>query len=364
MTYALLQALVALLLIRGLDLYEREPFTLVAAMAFWGATGAAALAAFGNEVLLRSLSHDVRVVFGAAVFPPLVEEGAKGLALVAAFIVAHWASRHFHTLEVEGPTDGIVYGAAVGLGFAFTEDFFYFVNATYTLGLSSGLDVFVSRRDFFGPTMLHHALFTATFGAALGLATWARGWFARIALPVLGLALAFAMHAVNNGLVELVLVLRYGLADTADWLAQGLGAAEAADLDADAEWAVAFLRVLDYVYIAAFAIAIALWLRQQRRVIREELTDEVGSGLVEPEELAMLPSFWRRSALYRRLLRNGELERWRHLKRIHHELIEFALLKWRLSRTGGDPAKAAMMRRRILAERAAYRAFVHTDPTA
>ena len=38
-TYALLQAVVFLLLIRFLDLYEREPLGVLALMFAWGATG-------------------------------------------------------------------------------------------------------------------------------------------------------------------------------------------------------------------------------------------------------------------------------------------------------------------------------------
>jgi hypothetical protein len=60
--------------------------------------------------------------FGPAIAALLVEEVAKGFALVIAFCLSWWAARRFGFLEFEELTDGIVYGAAVGLGFAFTED--------------------------------------------------------------------------------------------------------------------------------------------------------------------------------------------------------------------------------------------------
>ena len=46
-TYALIQSGVFLLLIRFLDLYEREPLSVLAA---WGATGAVAISLSGNAL--------------------------------------------------------------------------------------------------------------------------------------------------------------------------------------------------------------------------------------------------------------------------------------------------------------------------
>jgi hypothetical protein len=80
MTYAVIQALVVLFVIRLFDAYEREPLSLVVLMAIWGATGAAALALAGNEAVRHVLSPDASIVFGNAVAPPVIEESAKGLA--------------------------------------------------------------------------------------------------------------------------------------------------------------------------------------------------------------------------------------------------------------------------------------------
>jgi RsiW-degrading membrane proteinase PrsW (M82 family) len=125
-------------------------------MVAWGATGAALIALAGNRAVRAMMSDTTRDVFGNAIAPPLVEEAAKGLALLAAVGPIRWIGKRFGTTLFEGVTSGIVYGAAVGLGFAFTEDVFYFVNEAQNQGLQSGLDVFLNRRDFFGPAMLHH----------------------------------------------------------------------------------------------------------------------------------------------------------------------------------------------------------------
>jgi RsiW-degrading membrane proteinase PrsW (M82 family) len=128
----------------------------------------------------------------SAISGPLVEECAKGLALVAAFVLSHWAFERFGFLEFEGVTDGIVYGAAVGLGFAFTEDLLYLWTYTSALGPETGLNAYLGRVDFFGVGQLYHPVYTATLGVRLGLATWSRSWKGRVGFPVLGLAAAIA----------------------------------------------------------------------------------------------------------------------------------------------------------------------------
>src|SRR5205085_2422886 len=110
-------------------------------------------------------------------------------------------------------------------------------------GIDAGFDTFLYRRDFFGPAILHHAVFTAAFGAGLGLATWSTGRVRKIAFPAAGFGLAVLMHAVNNGLVELVLVLKYGVSQTAAWIADPAGLPAAADTAANVQ---RFMRVIDF----------------------------------------------------------------------------------------------------------------------
>ncbi|MGZ8702111.1 MAG: PrsW family glutamic-type intramembrane protease, partial [Gaiellaceae bacterium] len=334
-SYAVIQAIVVLLLIRLLDFYDRQPLGLLAVMAFWGATGAALLALAGNRTVRAMLSEEARVVFGNAIAPPLVEEAAKGLALIVAVGPIRWAGRRFGMNIFEGVTAGMVYGAAVGLGFAFTEDVFYFVNEAQTQGLEGGLDVFVHRRDFFGPAMLHHPLWTAAFGAGLGAAAWTRSPVRKVVYPLLGFTAAVLMHAINNGLVEFVLWLRYGMAQTAAW-ARG----EIVDpaMQDTASTLVTLTNLLDFYILAMFVLAVVLWLRYQRRIIATELEDEVEAGATVD---------------YRALLRTGQLERWRHHRRLRRELVRLALLKWRTRRFGGDWDRVQRLRREI-ATLAAY----------
>ena len=328
-SYAVVQAIVVLLLIRLADPYGREPLGLLAVMVGWGATGAALIALAGNRIVRAMLSDTARDVFGNAIAPPLVEEGAKGLALLAAVGPIRWFGKRLGLTIFEGVTSGMVYGAAVGLGFAFTEDVFYFVNTAQNQGLQSGVDVFLHRRDFFGPAMLHHPLWTAAFGAGLGAAVWTTSRAGKVLFPIAGFAAAVLMHAINNGLVEAVLALRYGLDQTAAWTR-----GEIVDpvLEDTASTLVTVTNLLDLYMVAMFLAAIVLWIRYQRRIIREELADEVDTAVLRPS--------WQ-------LLKEGQFERWRHHRRLQRELATLGLLKWRTKRRGGDWEPVQRLRREI-----------------
>jgi predicted ATPase/RsiW-degrading membrane proteinase PrsW (M82 family) len=345
MTYAVLQAIGVIVVIQLLDPYKRRPASLVVLLAVWGAIGAAALALPLNGAVRRWVPGDARVVFGDALGPPVVEECAKGLALLAAFLVLRRVARRFDTPLFEGVMDGIVYGAAVGLGFGLTEDFFYFVQRARDSGVDEALHIFLDRRDFFGPAMLHHPLFTAAFGAGLGLASWTGSRVRQIGWAALGLTVAIGMHAINNGLVEGVLTVRFGLHAAAAW-EQTLAVTPVVANAGDSMLGV--MRVLDFTYAGAFIAAILLWQRYQRRVLDTELDEEVHSGLIGPEEKERVLRVSRRLPESFRLLRRGLGEQWRVRRRLENELVELALLKWRLRRFGGDWSRVKLGRRRVL----------------
>jgi len=346
--YALIQAMVFLLLIRFLDLYEREPLPVVALMAMWGATGAVALSLVGNRIVLGVLPPIAGEVFGPAISGPLVEEVAKGLALAAVFFISYLVARRFGFMELEGVTDGVVYAAAVGVGFAFTEDLIYLLNAAAKGDLDEGLSEFLSRVDFLRVGQLGHAVYTGVFGAGLGLATWSRGWAGRLGFPLLGLALAMLMHAVHNGLTSFVLVARYGLEYTSSAQSGGIGLPEGLyeQIQATNKAANAATGVAEYVFTALFFTAVVAWLYYQRRVIREELAEEVDLGLLSSQEWEIMPCYLRRTKKYLELLWAGKLERLRLLKRIHGDLVDLAFLKWRASRRGGEGWDQVDRRRR------------------
>ena len=124
--FALIQSVLLLLLIRFLDFYDRKPpLSLLALLFVWGAVGASLISTLGNQVVFELLdyaSHEVEVVFAAAISAPLVEETSKGIAVLAVLVLSHPIARRFGVRMFNGVTNGMVYGAAVGLGFSFGED--------------------------------------------------------------------------------------------------------------------------------------------------------------------------------------------------------------------------------------------------
>jgi hypothetical protein len=162
---------------------------------------------------------------------------------------------------------------------------------------------------------------------------------------LLGLGTAMLGHSIQDGLLTgLLLTIRFGLQDLA-------ASFEAGDLEALGTMAYvadALTLASYFVFAAAFFLALALWVRYQRRVIREELAEEMDAGLISREEWELVPRYRQRSRLYRLLLRSGKLERWRALRRLHQEMVNLALLKRRLKRTGEDDrGRVQRLRRRI-----------------
>lgn len=175
----------ALAAVWWLDRYDREPVWLIALTFLWGAFGAVPLAVVFATLLTGSVGPSVatgwpEAALGLVVTAPLVEEPAKALVLLA---VA--ATRHFDDM-----TDGFVYGAAAGLGFAMIENLLYFHGA---VGDPAGWAGTVLVRTFFSANM--HAAATAVAGAALGWARF-RAPAVRIGAGAGGLALAIDRKSV------------------------------------------------------------------------------------------------------------------------------------------------------------------------
>jgi len=178
--------LVFVAVIRNTARQAREPWRLVLKAFFWGAVFSviiaiifslvlsATLGQVGplNEFLARRL-HDPDVVYlvvGAVIVAPIVEEAAKGLGVRAG------------RPEIQKLLDGLVYGAAAGLGFSATENLFY--------GIARLVEILI--RSF--SSSLLHASSTAVFGYGL-----AKTWLVRRAWAFVPYYLtAVIMHAVFN----------------------------------------------------------------------------------------------------------------------------------------------------------------------
>jgi protease PrsW len=290
-----LQTIVYLLFVRFIDLYEREDFRYVIPVFVWGSTVAVAIALVFNTLIGATLSTLVdrnSASFLTAVFvAPPVEESAKGLALLIAFAVSWAVARSGGGFAFSGVMDGIVYGSAVGFGFSIAEDVLYYAQ-TYQ---EVGNQVFVLRRIGGG---FAHAAFTSLTGIGIGLIPWVRGAFLKILMPVLGLVGAIFLHAAFNFTATLFGPLAYG---------------------------IGFLVLLLY------AVVIVAWLAVERRVIREELREEVGAGTIGVREYELVPTYFARTFYYLGLIFSGRVGEWRRARKVHEAAVDLAFAK-RISR--------------------------------
>src|SRR5215210_5407962 len=229
--FGILQALIYLLFMRAIDLYEREPLRYVVPVFLWGFAVATTASLVFNTLFELTLSSVTSVktasFFTAVTVAPVVEESSKGLALLLIFFIAFLVRRRSGLIEFAGVMDGIVYGSAVGFGFAIAEDILY--------GLQYGPETFLVRRIFGG---FAHASFTALTGIGLGLVPWVHSRILKVVLPLLGLSGAILLHATFNFTATVFGPVGY---------------------------LVLFCVILVYI------IVIFVWLYIERRAIREEL---------------------------------------------------------------------------------------------
>jgi protease PrsW len=308
--FGILQAVIYLLFIRAIDLYEREPLRYVIPVFVWGFAVATTVSLIFNTLFQLTLSSVTSVktasFFTAVVEAPVVEECSKGLALLIIFFIAYLSRRRSGLIEFAGVMDGIVYGSAVGFGFAIAEDLLY--------GLQYGPETFIVRRIFGG---FAHASFTSLTGIGIGLIPWVQSSILKVALPVLGLSGAILLHATFN------------------FLATVFGP-------------VGYLML--FCVFLVYIVIILVWLAIERRAIREELRDEVRAGTITSREYAMLPSYFRTTGYYLGLIFTGRVGTWFRARKLYSTAVDLALAK-RLARRTGSPGsidRVRMLRRKIL----------------
>lgn len=195
---ALLSVVPALLLVGYLwygDPTMREPLEPLA-MTFLLGVVFATLAGFLNTLFLpafQSIPLVGLVLFFFVVVGP-IEEAVKWLA-VRVFA--------YKTSAFSSVVDGVVYGAAAGLGFATIENVAYIVEPlVVTAGTGDGLRYTLqtaTQRAFVGPG---HVIYSAFAGYYLGLAKFNPAH--RGPIVVKGLVVAALLHATYNVLVSVL----------------------------------------------------------------------------------------------------------------------------------------------------------------
>lgn len=240
--------------ILALDRLEPEPPDALVAAFGWGAGVAVLLAMLLNTagldlVWAPMLGSELGMYATAAITAPVVEEILKGAVLVGLL----W----FRRSELNGPTDGIIYGSMVALGFAVVENISY-----YAFAPPGTLALTFTVRGVVSPLL--HPLCTSLTGIGVAAAALRPAGRSRVAPVLAGLVGAMALHSLWNASSA------FGLA--------GLGAA--------------------YLVGVGVLVALAVVLHRDRQrivgLIRAHLPQYQETGVVTP------PDLWMLSALHRR----------------------------------------------------------------
>lgn len=284
-----------------LDRHEKEPAKLLALAFLWGMLPAVIISIFLELGLALPLADGATAdLFADAGVAPIVEESAKALALLA-FLV-------FCFREFDGVLDGIVYGAMIGFGFAFTENLFYVVASVAEEGLGMGVFVLVLRSVIFG---VNHAFFTSLAGAGVGAARLTRRVLVRLLFIVVGWLLAVVFHGMHN--LGTVLAETNGIASLA----------------------ISF--VFDWGGVAILLVVVVLVWRKEQRWLSEELAAEVQTGYLTQDQYAAMTSAGGRQRLLTRTLRERGWSSYRRLGRQYGLFAELAIKKRQVRLLGEEP---------------------------
>jgi RsiW-degrading membrane proteinase PrsW (M82 family) len=305
---ALLPVPVYLALVLFIDRYEPEPLRMIVLTFLWGATIAAFVAIVlntaGEALVSEELGSDVGELYGYSISAPIVEEGAKGLALFGIY--------RFFRREFNGVIDGIVYAALVGLGFAMTENVLYYGRGAAEEGIVGAVSTFVVR-GLMSP--FAHPVFTAMTGIGLGIAVSTRSRTLRTVAPLLGLGAAMALHSLWN-------------------TSAGSGL---------------FLGVYLLIMVPIFvliAVIVVVALRREARVIRSYLR-----GTLPDAEIAALASLQGRRRWRREAKRRGGRRARRAMADLQHGAAELAFLRQQVDRgVIHRDARAAAKEEQLLAQ--------------
>jgi protease PrsW len=300
-------------LIYRLDLYEREPLSLVIGAFAWGALAATALAldaAGWDQLVARVFGQDVAARWGPALTAPVIEELLTGAGVVLICLIGRD--------EIDDVMDGFVYGALCGLGFAVVEDVLYFMAAFGGSpgGVLEGFYVRVVASGLYG-----HVLYTGLTGMGIGYLVSRREDVPtkkRVAVAVALFMAAVLGHAIWNApVLDLGPTPSFSLADR---------------LLLPVDLAVKGLPLLLVV-----VIGVSLARDRERRWLDRSLVSEIGREGISAEEFEILrdPKLRRRalSEMRRRAGRRAAAL----LRRLQREQIDLAMIVSRAP-TPDDPA--------------------------
>ena len=313
----LLYIVPVVLVIRWLDLYEKEPRSLLIGAFLWGGLVALMFSGLGNDawgvVIAKLGGAELASQWSAALTAPVIEEIYKYLGVVVLYLIAR--------AEFDDLIDGFVYGALIGLGFAVAEDIYYFI---FVFGgdIPSVLQGFWIRVVASG--LYGHVTFTGLSG--IGFAYFVTRRFdqplSRRLLVAGGLLLlAMAAHFIwNSPWLDDLPILLYGAFKGLPFL----------------------IGLIVLLYLAR---------RREHAALGEILASEVGQpGLAAPEMDALRDRGSRRAAAKRiRIAAGPDAER--TFKQLQREQVKLALV----ASSVDSPDDAQLVQQRAVCESLRFR---------
>ncbi|GCF07651.1 hypothetical protein KDI_12150 [Dictyobacter arantiisoli] len=302
-------------LVNFIDRYEREPWFLRLAAFLWGAVIAIPPTTFveGYIDTLRSaiLGPQVNKAMDAlfsALNAGITEETVKGLGLLLLFIILRD--------EFDNVTDGIVYGALIGAGFAMVENILYFA------GNPKAFLILLIGRIVLG--WLSHSTFTVCLGIALGYIRHTRVRWQHIVIPLIGYLISVGLHTafdfINFFANSLILTAPANSNIVMFSFLAGIG-----------DYIPPFIAQMVIVYCLIKSLA------HEAAIIREFLTSEVSSGIVTVDEYALLQHSFLRTRIERGVLFHYGMKQWLRVRALYQTEIGLAFRKWHVSM--GDKPK-------------------------
>jgi RsiW-degrading membrane proteinase PrsW (M82 family) len=355
LTIPLAPALGVALVVTALDRYEREPWSLMLGAFLWGALIAIAPALFLERRLIDLLATALTSIglpsglthaASQAMSAGFSEEAIKGAGLIVLMILVRD--------EFDNVTDGILYGALIGAGFAMVENFVYFAVTP-----RADLGVLIFGRVILG--WLSHSTFTAFFGAGLGFAreTRDRRW-QRLA-PLAGFAAAILLHTGFDFVAFEADVLA-----TPDVLAHA--GALFALVTLLAEYVPLFTAQAALLRIALASLA------REAETVREYLASEVLDSVILPDEYLLLQNATLRNTAERAYALEYGPRAWLTARTLYQTMTGLAFRKWHVAM--GDPPKNTPRQpeevyrtrierlRRSLRRQISFRLLAHPQPNA
>lgn len=290
-----------------IDRWEPEPPAYLFAAVLWGGGLAVALTFFLNYVVLIpvfSLLGFDQEVAGTVIGAPLSEEWSKGLGLL---IIVFVAKRHLNN-----PVDGIVYGALMGAGFAFTENILYFTTALSEYGIAGITQQFFVR----GIALpLLHPICVSMTGLAVGYAA-RRGGTLRILIAWhLGLIPGMLLHFAWNSTSVLSQFSR-----TND--------------EALATLFIGFFGIMVPAF-TAWIVLVILLRRGEAKFTRSRIMDYAKAGWYSPAEVDML-STMRGCSAARRWARHMGSGIGKDMREFISESTHLAVCRYRILKSPSD----------------------------